>query len=361
MKKCIPILTAPLFIISSLLFFAPILGCSSSKKEAAPEPVELGDTTSVDTPEGELFREAQKFYNARLFSNAREAFEKIRDGYPFGPFAEYAEIKIADCYFYAHEYSTSALLYDEFTKQRPASPNVSYAIVQMGRSYQLQYKGNGRDVDPLEKAAASYKKLLEEKPDAIYAAAAKKYLGEIQKEILAYEQIVENFYKRAGKEEAAKARATRKLALKENYKSEMEKINQQTVEKRGGVEVPELYTSSTSNKANQVGSPSKNLLMADKSSYRITRVQCHPEKDQIYLFLNREPSPDDDFDKNDISIKNNLLTINFPDTSSENIKINCFGTGDLSISESATVNLKTNKQATLLQLKNPPRILVALD
>ncbi|MDZ4785107.1 MAG: outer membrane protein assembly factor BamD [bacterium] len=353
-----------LLIIFSLL----LASCSSSEKALELQPIELGKSTSVDTPETDLIRDAQKFYQNRLFTNARESFEKIRDGYPFGPYAEYSEIKIADCHFYTFDYLTAALLYTDFSKQHPASPNLPYVMVQMGRSYELQYGGLGRDIEPLNKSIEAYKNLLIKFPQSIYSEAAEKYLNAAQAKLIAYEESVSVFYKKSGQEKASLAREEYGKNVEANFQSQLTSLsatgNSQTVE------VPELYKGPFTNQAVFASSSKNSKIFKDNltqiqipsGALRVTQVTCKPSEEQVFLFFNKDLSTDSIKKIEDSSSANNgILRFSIPEAYSKGLKVNCFSSQDLSVSENGNVSLAINKTASFMGLKNPSRLLVIFN
>lgn len=197
-----------------------VAACGMGKSSPLPSEIPTApgsdeiNQISVDTPQEELLVKAKKLYSVGLYTGAREAFEALRDGYPFGPYAEYAEIKIADCNFYVREYSSAALLYEEFTKNHPASTSLAYALLQAGRSNQLTNSAVGRDNAPLEKALVFYQDLLKRYPNSLYAESARRGIGEVEVALAEYERMVMSFYQHQEKQAAYEAR---RVAFEERW------------------------------------------------------------------------------------------------------------------------------------------------
>lgn len=358
------------YIHTSLLSLALISGltsgCSTTTNEiAALKPVELGPSLSVDTPEAELIRDAQRFYENRLYNNAQTAFEQIRDGYPFGPYAEYAEVKVADCHFYTYDYLTASLLYADFVKQRPTSQNIPYALVQLGRSYMLQYTGHGRDLDPLQKAREAFADLLKQYPSSIYAGATKKYLARTEKKIIEHEKLIAQFYKKLGHEKAALARSDRANSLKERYASDAGSFPAPMPGGPGAVEVPKLVrampTKSNSEKKAQLAQSRSDAASLD-SEIKVLRVNCVPENDQVTLFLSKPLSPEQlSLTEKSTSTRAGELVTRVSHTSANQTQIDCFALKDLKIETNGTIKLQTTKSAVLFGLDRPARLVIALE
>ena len=190
---------------------AGILGCGNSVEETlkplggATEIVEE-KVASIDTPEAELFENGKRYYQVALYSQAKETFEAIRDGYPLGPYAEFAEIKIADCEFQTAQYGSAALLYEEFLKNHPASVSSPYVLMRAAQSYQLSHRGIGRDSTSLHKALELYDQLLTRYPDSMHAGLAKEQRAQTQEYLAAYEKMVIDFYRNKGSTPATESR-----------------------------------------------------------------------------------------------------------------------------------------------------------
>ncbi len=338
-------------------------GCSTTTDElAALKPVELGASLSVDTPEAELIRDAQRFYENRLFNNAQTAFEQIRDGYPFGPYAEYAEVKVADCHFYTYDYLTASLLYSDFVKQHTTSPNVPYALVQLGRSYLLQYTGHGRDLEPLQKARDTFADLLKRYPNTIYTGATKKYLAKAEKKIIEHEKLIAAFYKRMGQEKASLARAQRADTLKVTFQSEIDSLPAPQTGGPGSVEVPKLVRTQTPPKTGSGQKAALTSLTASGSSIQVLRVNCIPENDQITLFLSKTLTPEQlSAAEKGISVKAGQLITKISNASANQSQIDCFTEKDLTLESDGTIKLKTAKSAVIFGLDKPSRMVIALE
>lgn len=185
-------------------------GCSSGPTELNPDPelkeIPADKKNDIDSPEGILFESAKKSYQSRLYSVAKEQFTALQNNFPTGPYAEYAELKIADCSFYVKDYDISASLYEEYAKNHPGSLSAAYALLMSARSYHLSSKGIGHDAHALERAREMYSRLVEQYPDSIYSRQAAIYQQATISDLTANEMRVAEFYRKQGKEEAYNAR-----------------------------------------------------------------------------------------------------------------------------------------------------------
>ncbi len=191
-----------LFILLSQI----LLACSSKDEEGVPveltkTPEEIGDRGEL-----ELFENAKDFYENGLFGLARERFIALRDSFPLGPYAEFARIKIGDCSFATAEYEEAAIAYENALEEHPGSAAAPYLLLRAARSHQKQNRGAGRDFDTLEKAVRRYDRLLEDYPDSPYARRAAAYRHDALTTLAEHQRLILAFYRKQGKEKAAKAR-----------------------------------------------------------------------------------------------------------------------------------------------------------
>jgi outer membrane protein assembly factor BamD len=68
---------------------------------------------------GEIMSEAMADYNEGRFEKSIETFQKIKDRYPYSPFAITAELKMADAYYERGQYDEARDEYSEFEKMHP--------------------------------------------------------------------------------------------------------------------------------------------------------------------------------------------------------------------------------------------------
>ena len=79
-----------------------------------------------------LIQEGLDFYQRKKFARAIEAFQKLKDRYPYNQYAILAELKLADSYFLNKDYELAAAAYKEFEKMHPANEVIPYIVFQVG-------------------------------------------------------------------------------------------------------------------------------------------------------------------------------------------------------------------------------------
>ncbi len=141
-----------------------------------------------------LVKRAQKEYKARQWALAVETFREIRDRFPDSRYAVWAELKMADCKFWAKEYQEAVVLYQEFVKLHPTHEYIPYVLYQIGTCYYEMILPPDRDQSFTKKAIESYERLLSAYPDSPYTLEVKQRINHCRQILAAHELYVARFY-----------------------------------------------------------------------------------------------------------------------------------------------------------------------
>lgn len=350
--------------ITSLILVA----CSSSKPE---EPKELTDPSqkealevSLDTPEATLLETAKKYYNTGLYSLARHNFEALRAGYPNSQWAEFAEIKIADCMFESAEYEDSAKAYEDFVKNRPSAEPAAYMLFRAARSNQLRQKGIGRDPTPLKKALEQYNQLLASYPDSPYAESAKQQRSETVDTLVKHEERIKHFYE---KQDRTQAVAAREKMINEKWVPVVKETHYDkgtTTLPPEGVElaaVPEQPAPSGKGEAMHAALKKDDIQIMSQAG-RILKIECSGgDNPGVFIYFNRDLPVLEAYKKSQRVLSHNgTLAVTLPGVIAPEQTSDCFADKDLSLASDGTVRLKTTKDGTALSLSNPSRLFIAI-
>lgn len=187
--------------------------CASSSEpsppSADPEVKEIKAKDAIDDtegPEADIFAEAKRLYEARMYSIARNNFQSIKDRFPLGAHGNFVEIKIADCYYFNGEYNEAAKFYEGYIKNYPASPDLPYVELQAARAHVNSSSGTGRDRFPLERALAIFDGMVEKYPGTAYGHAAERERAPVVQHLADYDQMIIDFYKQRENTAAVEAR-----------------------------------------------------------------------------------------------------------------------------------------------------------
>ena len=199
----------PTEVVISILCLVFLGGCSAADKGSSHEII-----AAPTAAEDDLMIEAVEAYDEAMYTLAVEKWTALRDGYPAGYYATFAELKIADAQFYAEELAAAAAAYEEFARLHPGHEAMPYVRYQIGKANEEQYRGLKHDPTPLHSAVKSYQKLLSDHSDSDYVPLARRGIDRCRELIAAHEAVVARFYLQQGQQEAA---AKRLVALAEEY------------------------------------------------------------------------------------------------------------------------------------------------
>ncbi len=157
------------------------------KKAAQPKPLDN---------EVALTREAMNYFQRGRYLLAEELFQKIRDRYPFSPYATLAELRLADCKFYLHRYEEAIPLYEEFEKLHPTNEAIPYVIFQESSCYYKLMAPPDRDQTFTKKLIETCERLLKRYPDSPFSYEARKRIAKARAVLARHELVVAKWYLR---------------------------------------------------------------------------------------------------------------------------------------------------------------------
>lgn len=178
-----------------LLLSASLAGCSFFKGEEEVPP---------DQGEQELYNAAQRNLKSSNYDVAIKNLQLLEARYPFGPYAEQAQLEIIYAHFrnYDHEEAVSAA--DRFIRLHPQHPNVDYAYYMKGLSSYTEGEGllerflptdqTQRDPGPARQSFEDFSQLLSRYPDSEYAPDSRARMVHLRNLLARYEINVANYY-----------------------------------------------------------------------------------------------------------------------------------------------------------------------
>ncbi len=155
-----------------LLFISAVLvGCSS-------------DGPEIEQPEKIYYDQAQKRMNAKNYYGAIESLEAIENRYPFGVYAEQAQVELIYAHFMNSETEASHSAAEKFIRLHPRHPNIDYAYFMKGLSSYTRDREfltrvsdtdlSNRDISGAKESFAELTEFLTRFPDSQYAPYAKQ-------------------------------------------------------------------------------------------------------------------------------------------------------------------------------------------
>lgn len=162
----------------------------------------------ADTGEQQIYQEAQKYLRGGNFDLAVKSLQLLESRYPFGRYAEQAQLELIYAHYNAFEHEAAVEAADRFIRLHPQHPNVDYAYYMKGLA---AYTGNEdifnrflptdptqRDTSHAKEAFAEFGQLLSRYPDSPYAADAKARMVSLRNLLARHEINVANYYLRRG-------------------------------------------------------------------------------------------------------------------------------------------------------------------
>jgi outer membrane protein assembly factor BamD len=140
------------------------------------------------------------------YKGAVEAYQALKDRYPYSEYAITAELKLADALYLQETYEEAYEAYDEFEKLHPKNKDIPYVIYQKGMCHFLQMKTNDREQSHTLSAREEFERVIKRFPRDDHANRARKNLSVCLVFLAEYELKVGHFYFKMGKYRAALAR-----------------------------------------------------------------------------------------------------------------------------------------------------------
>jgi outer membrane protein assembly factor BamD len=182
-----------------LLFSLVLYGCSSND--------ELPDVAE-DAGEQQIYDDAQRYLRGDNYDLAVKSLELLESRYPFGKYAEQAQLELIYAHYHAYEHEAAVEAADRFIRLHPQHPNVDYAYYLKGlAAYSsnediftrfLPTDPSKRDTYHAKAAFAEFSQLLARYPDSPYAADAKARMVYLRNLLARHELEVANYYLRRG-------------------------------------------------------------------------------------------------------------------------------------------------------------------
>ncbi|HWQ95257.1 MAG TPA: outer membrane protein assembly factor BamD, partial [Gammaproteobacteria bacterium] len=201
-----------LFLAGLLLLAA---GCS-----LLPEQIDK----TKDWTANRLYSEAKSAMNDGDYETAIKYFESLQARYPFGRYAQQAQLELIYVYYKDSEPASAVAAADRFIKLHPRHPFVDYAYYLKGLANFNQSKGlwerylpqdpTQRDPGAARQSFQDFAELAKRFPDSKYTQDATQRMAYLRNNLAQYEVNVAKYYM---KREAYVAAVNRAKYVVENY------------------------------------------------------------------------------------------------------------------------------------------------
>lgn len=190
-----------------------VSGCSTLLGEAPDE--------TKDWSVSKLYNEAHAELTGRNYTNAIKLFEKLESRFPYGRYAQQAQLEIAYAHYKEGEAALAIAAADRFIKLHPNHPNVDYAYYLRGLANFNEDLGllhivsrqdlTERDPKAARDAFDAFRELVQRYPSSKYAEDARARMSYLVNALASHEVHVARYYLKRGAYVAAANRAQSSL------------------------------------------------------------------------------------------------------------------------------------------------------
>ncbi len=185
------------FLSNIILISASLImlqGCSGVNPETLPD----------DTTAAEIYKEAKTNLDNTNYEDAIKLYEQIESRYPYGKYAQRAQLEIAYAYYKDNEPETAILSADRFIKLHPNHPNVDYLYYLKGLAafdvnssfFSKLFDQDEAERDPkaARQAFQYFAELVRRFPKSKYRIDAIKRMKLLRDNLARYEIYVAKYY-----------------------------------------------------------------------------------------------------------------------------------------------------------------------
>jgi outer membrane protein assembly factor BamD len=195
-------------LLLALALVGPLAGCGLLPDQS--------DET-VGWSANKLYSEAKGAMSDGAYDKAIKYFEKLEARYPYGRYAQQAQLEVAYAHYKYMEPAAAIAACDRFIRLHPSHPNVDYAyylkgLVNFNEDLGLLGHVSGQDLTERDPKAAresfdAFKELVNKFPESRYAPDATARMNYLINALASHEVHVADYYMRRGAYVAAVNRA----------------------------------------------------------------------------------------------------------------------------------------------------------
>ncbi len=165
----------------------------------------------------QYYQAAKEQFDAQNWEQAAKIYEQLESKFPYGRFAQQAQIEIAYCYYKQDEPAQAVAAAEKFIKLHPNHPNVDYALYlkalanfredigPLGRLVKQDLAE--RDPKSAREAFEGFKELVTRFPDSRYVEDSRARMAYLAEALARHEVQVARYYLKRGAYLAAANRA----------------------------------------------------------------------------------------------------------------------------------------------------------
>ena len=179
------------FLLLNLVVIIFLVGCKSDGEE-------------IEQPEKIYYDQAQARMESGNYFGAIEALEAIDNRYPFGKYAEQAQVELIYAHFMNSETEAAHTAAEKFIRLHPRHPNIDYAYFMKGissytrdRDLLIRFTNtdiSNRDISGAKESFAELTEFITRFPDSQYIPYAKQRNVYLRNMIAKNELVAAEYY-----------------------------------------------------------------------------------------------------------------------------------------------------------------------
>lgn len=142
----------------------------------------------------EIYEAANDAMSEKNYVRAVELYNKLKDTYPFSPYAVDAELSLGDAYYLDGEYELAAETYKDFENLHPRNEAIPYVLYQTGMSLYMQFRSIDRATTELQEAYEFFDRLKQAYPDSPYTSSAEDHMKLCRKLMAEHELYIADVF-----------------------------------------------------------------------------------------------------------------------------------------------------------------------
>ncbi len=187
------------FYFTLVVFAAALLGsCGGLEKDLY-----------ADWSAERFYKEAQRAMRSYDYAGAIKYYETLEARYPYGPYAEQAQLAVGYAYYKDEDSASAIASADRFIRLHPRNANVDYAYYLKGLASYSEERNilerwftdrgpHDRDSKGLLEAYSAFSEVVERFPDSRYAEDSRLRMNYLVNTLARHEVHVANYYMQRG-------------------------------------------------------------------------------------------------------------------------------------------------------------------
>jgi outer membrane protein assembly factor BamD len=185
-----------LFALCLLLPCLGLAACGGKQAVYTPD-------SDPDASAAALFEEGNNAMRGGNYVSSVELYTRLKDEYPFSPYAIEAELSLADSYYLDREWLLAADAYKDFEGQHPRHTAIPYVLFQIGMAGLNTYTSVDRPPTAVVEALSYFSRLRDSFAGHEYARKAEEQIRVCRRLLAEYEAYTGDFFFRTGNYYAA--------------------------------------------------------------------------------------------------------------------------------------------------------------